>query len=421
MVRDNDRRCQMLNRRLLDLQSGNTNAILLKQMLDELDPNEASEDALATVQEIYSHCVKLRPTVTRLMEETYESESFSQIQETYDSINTAIELYTAIIIDKKPMPSKKKFEPKSSNLLDVAEAVADVKTNDTFNELNDVFSSSSYAAQPPVDNLLLEPQVMPQQSSNNGNNIDIMALINKHKLTSTNDDLMGCFKTPQTPSKISVDKPKPLSDLDSLITGMKTKLLATEDESSAKNFQRNDSEDDVQNLIDDSVMSFKTEESPKIDAPVKDEEKPGEQKVALKDINLDISEIQPSEIEAPRTIIDEKKGLKVVVNFTQDRPAKDVVVLVVTVINQGSTAITNFQFDASVTKPCKLRVLEASDTKLPGVRPFKPPTETINQVLLLLNPTHAPINMIAILTYNLQDDPDPYKESIEVKDIPFNS
>jgi ADP-ribosylation factor-binding protein GGA len=404
MVRDNDRRCQMLNRRLIDLQSGNTNAILLKQMLDELDPSEGTEDTLATLQEIYSHCVKLRPTVTRLMDENYESESFSQIQETYDSINSAIELYTAIIIDKKHTPAKKKTETKSSNLLDVAEAVTDIQTN-SYSELNDIFSSSTSKAPPTqVDNLLLETQPMPQ----NSNNIDIMALINKHKASA---DLMGNFDTPQTPTKVNEDKPKPLSELDSLVTGMKTKLLATEEET--KNVQRNDSEDDVQNLIDDDVIIFKTEEAPKIELT--------EQKIALKDINLDIADIQPSEIEAPRTILDEKKGLKVVVNFTQDRPAKDVIVIVITVINQGPIAITNFQFDASVTKPCKLRILEASDTKLPGLKPFKPPTDTINQVLLLLNPTQEPIDMVAILTYNMQDDPDPYKESIAVKDIPFNS
>jgi ADP-ribosylation factor-binding protein GGA len=91
------------------------------------------------------------------------------------------------------------------------------------------------------------------------------------------------------------------------------------------------------------------------------------------------------------------------------------------VINQGPAAIYNFQFDASVTKPCKLRVLEASGYDLPGVKPFKAPTETINQVLLLLNPTQQPVNMIAILTYNIENDDDPEKMSIEVKDIPFIS
>lgn len=137
----------MLNRRLNDLQSGNTNAILLKQMLDELDPNEATEDALATLREIFSSCVKLRPTVTRLLEESYESDSYTQIQETFDCMNTAIELYTAIIIENKK-PSSTKTETKFSNLLDISENT----TKGNLSELNDLFLSDTASAQ--VDNFL---------------------------------------------------------------------------------------------------------------------------------------------------------------------------------------------------------------------------------------------------------------------------
>jgi ADP-ribosylation factor-binding protein GGA len=140
----------------------------------------------------------------------------------------------------------------------------------------------------------------------------------------------------------------------------------------------------------------------------------------LKDIKIVIDDIEPSDIEAPRIIVDEKKGLKILVNFTKNRPTKDVSVIVITVVNQGSMSIENFQFDASVSKPCKLRILEASGRDLPGVKPFKQPTETINQVLLLMNPTETPVNMIAIVTYNVEGDDDPYKESFEVKNIPFD-
>ena len=59
MVRDNDRRIQIQNRRLMDLQSANENAILLKEMLDEIDVNNASDDTLSTLQEIYKNCLKL--------------------------------------------------------------------------------------------------------------------------------------------------------------------------------------------------------------------------------------------------------------------------------------------------------------------------------------------------------------------------
>ncbi|KAG5671739.1 hypothetical protein PVAND_001919 [Polypedilum vanderplanki] len=442
MVRDNDRRIQIQNRRLMDLQSANENSILLKEMLDEFDPNEVSEDTLSTLQEIYNNCVKLKPTVCRLAEESHDSEAFmSKILETNEVLNKTIELYTAIIINKTP--TVKKTLPKKTNavtnLLDVAEVTNETSTssnasNGTLNELNEIFSTSTTTPNitnnTHIDNILLTPQIVPtlqqtttSNTSASSSSIDIMALINSHKqIKSSNDDLLGNFNASQeSPIKITQSKTneKPqkaqLSELDSIISGMKSKLLT------------GDSEDqEISKEIDDVMLISETPQEEKIvklieDTVIAPVNEYTEKKVALKDISIDISEIQPSEVEAPRTILDEKKGLKVIVNFTKDRPAKDVVVLVISVNNQGPVAINNFQFDASVSKPCKLRILEASGRDLPGLKPFKPPTETINQVLLLLNPTQQPVNMVAILTYNVQGDEDEEKVSIEVKDIPFQS
>lgn len=415
MVRDNDRRSQMQNRRLIDLQSANENSILLKEMLDELNGAEASEDMLSTLREIYNNCVKLKPTVMRLAEESHESESFtSKIFETTELMNVVIELYASVVVNKtarKAPPS-----PKVSNLLDVMATDArksGTSSNGTYSELHDIFSSPSAPAAEPsqVDAVLLTPQVVPPASNTN---IDIMAMINSHK-TPPADDLLGNFDLPPTQSPVKsspkVSNRQPMSEIDSIVTGMKSKLLSGPDDASKP---ASDSDDDVSNLISEEAPA----EAEKV-AEVKQVEP--EQKTALKDIQLDISEIEPSESEAPWTILDERKGLKILVNFTKDRPAKDVMVLVITVINQGPNAISNFQFDASVSKPCKLRILDASGRELPGVKPFKPPTETINQVLLLMNPTHQPVNMITILTYNVAGDEDPCKESFEVKDIPFAS
>lgn len=425
MVRDNDRRSQLQNRRLMDLKSAYENAVLLKEMLDEVDTAAVSEDTLSTLREIYNNCVKLKPTVMRLAEGTHDSETFTdQVHETTELMATAIELYTAILINKTSIAKKPQAAPKVSNLLDVSASVVNKSaspSNGSLSELNDIFSSNNATANnaAQLDALLLTPQVVPQSTSSN---VDIMALINNHKMPSP-DDLFGNFDLPSKPSQSPAKTPQkvvkvPLSEIDSIVTGMKSKLLSGAEEvlEEMKLIKEVvDSDDDVNNLISEEVSVKILETVAEVKQTIQ------EQKIALKDINLDINEIQPSDSEPPRTIIDEKKGLKILVNFTEDRPAKDVMVLVITVINQGPVAISNFQFDASVSKPCKLRVLEASGKELPGVKPFKPPTETINQVLLLMNPTKKSVNMMAILTYNSEDDEDPCKESIEVKDIPFPS
>lgn len=71
----------------------------------------------------------------------------------------------------------------------------------------------------------------------------------------------------------------------------------------------------------------------------------------LADIVVDLNEIRPHDDYTPRCIMDEKSGgLKIMLNFTKDKPRADVAVLVITTTNQNSLPIKNFQFEASVPK-----------------------------------------------------------------------
>lgn len=71
----------------------------------------------------------------------------------------------------------------------------------------------------------------------------------------------------------------------------------------------------------------------------------------LADIVVDLNEIRPHDDHAPRCIMDEKSGgLKIMLNFTKDKPRADIAVLVITTTNHNSLPIRNFQFEASVTK-----------------------------------------------------------------------
>lgn len=71
----------------------------------------------------------------------------------------------------------------------------------------------------------------------------------------------------------------------------------------------------------------------------------------LADIVIDLNDIRPHGDYAPRCIMDEKSGgLKIMLNFTKDKPRADVAVLVITTTNQNSLPIKNFQFEASVPK-----------------------------------------------------------------------
>lgn len=70
----------------------------------------------------------------------------------------------------------------------------------------------------------------------------------------------------------------------------------------------------------------------------------------LSEINVDINTIMPHESLTPRILLDEKNGLRITLNFSRDRPRDDVTVLVITTTNHSSQSITNYQFDASVSR-----------------------------------------------------------------------
>lgn len=138
----------------------------------------------------------------------------------------------------------------------------------------------------------------------------------------------------------------------------------------------------------------------------------------LSEIAINLNEVAPSSID-PRIIMDEPRGLKIILNFAVDKPAENVSVIVITSINQSTFPIDDYQFDASVRKPCKLRLLEPTGCSLPGVKPFRPPSNDLQQIMLLLNPTKVQVDITCIISYKLGTDPDPIKESVTVESIPY--
>jgi Adaptin C-terminal domain len=70
---------------------------------------------------------------------------------------------------------------------------------------------------------------------------------------------------------------------------------------------------------------------------------------SLADIEIDLDSIEPSNLP-PRIVLEEPKGLKIVLNFAKDRPRPEVTVIVVSTTNEGPESISNFQFDVAVNK-----------------------------------------------------------------------
>lgn len=74
MVREDEKRNQMKSLRLLELQKVSANVQILDEMLKHYAPGESSEDELHTINQLYTTCVNLQPTILRLAQETQKED-----------------------------------------------------------------------------------------------------------------------------------------------------------------------------------------------------------------------------------------------------------------------------------------------------------------------------------------------------------
>ncbi|XP_016948533.1 ADP-ribosylation factor-binding protein GGA2 [Drosophila biarmipes] len=135
----------------------------------------------------------------------------------------------------------------------------------------------------------------------------------------------------------------------------------------------------------------------------------------LSEIHVDLDNIQAT---GEQRIVLDDDDMQLSLNFTSDRPGHRVSVIVISAQNKSRQPVRDFQFEASVKKPCKVRLLPPTDSQMPPHKPFRPATP-INQVMLLLNPTGKAVDVTCIVGYKLGDDPDPIKESIVARGIDY--
>uniref|UniRef100_A0A182UHA0 VHS domain-containing protein n=2 Tax=Anopheles melas TaxID=34690 RepID=A0A182UHA0_9DIPT len=326
-----------------------------------------------------------------------------------------------------------------------------------YDDLSDIFSSTGHGNGGTVGNDILLPEAATNQSAAttysglNGmkpnetkpkdNLLELNSILSsiKTRANASPSPVLGATAGRPAPSKapaqngsVAGASSKSIPELDSIISGMKATLLSgavppeepptTTTAVAATNPKPTGSagseEDDpilAAPVTTSSALPTKVEQP----APTATETAPNSKPElkALADIVIDLDCIQPSR-EPSRTVLDDKEGLQITLNFAADHPRPDVTVIVISTINQGRTSIPSFQFDASVRKPCKLRLLPPSASGLPGTKPFRPPADGITQVLLLANPTGEPVDLTCILTYLVGDDPDPVKESIVMQAVP---
>ncbi|XP_055631767.1 ADP-ribosylation factor-binding protein GGA2 isoform X2 [Toxorhynchites rutilus septentrionalis] len=469
--RDDERRTAIKDRRVAELQKVSENVKLLDEMLSQYQPGETSEEELAIIHEIYESCEKINPTIDRLAQETQHSEGMlERIYDVYDNLTHVLKKYRQLIPSAQQASTKPRVSVNSTTALqskvstetsqstnisgsDPLDTLFDVSTipssseapRSAYDDLSEIFSTTvstdeiqnvkSDSAKSLMSAIntdtILTPLVMSSQSSA----IEAPRVPTANALDKYNDIIVSCRNVP-TNGEMNKKSPntstnstqvnvsttaKSIPDLDVIVNGMKSTLLSQHsDEIQDQQCCVSSSEEDEIMLKPTTPEEEETPESlalaPTVSSPAV--VVPKKEFKSLAEIVIDLDNIQPSK-EPSRTVLDEKDGLQITLNFASDHPRADVAVIVISTINQGRIGIPSFYFDASVRKPGKLRLLPASGTSLPGTKPFRPPAEGITQVLLLANPSGEPVDLTCILTYCIGDDPDPIKESIVMERIPF--
>lgn len=141
------------------------------------------------------------------------------------------------------------------------------------------------------------------------------------------------------------EKPKiNFCDIDSLVVDLKTTLL-TQDvvntESISNHLEKVESmliEESIKSRVDEDVLQSTGESNE------------SNRKIPLSLIKLDLDLSTPSDCHEPIIIMNKADGLKITFTLAAGQPSEDVNIVVITVINQGRSAITNYHFDASISK-----------------------------------------------------------------------
>ncbi|XP_064536951.1 ADP-ribosylation factor-binding protein GGA2 [Drosophila montana] len=443
---------------------------LLNQMLDSYNPSDS--DVNETIHELYQSCKKHKPIFQHLPELLGESDAqlIEKTLETNGALMTVMARYKQLVPSpiKSTTPaiqstataaatatSKSAVASGSSNATLLNELLGDLLLGDgdgeavakptiasnsskpnALKDLSDIFSSAltenkdeqQQSAEPfqhASSGELLEPQVL--------------SLLKNESNGAAGDGLANGSAAADGTKKSSA--PRKMPEIDMLSEELFQQILPTQERMGS--FKRDpekltlndlarermqvkpakqstaDSLDDVPLLSATPAQSVPVQSVPQ---PAKEEEKIVEASPAatketkhLSEISIELDNIQATGEE--RVMLDDDDML-LCLNFTDERPSHNVSVIVISAQNKSRQPVKDFQFEASVKKPCKVRLLPPTGNAMAAHKPFRPATP-INQVMLLLNPTGKAVDVTCIVGYRLGDDPDPIKESIVAKGIDY--
>ncbi|XP_019853542.1 PREDICTED: ADP-ribosylation factor-binding protein GGA1-like [Amphimedon queenslandica] len=136
---------------------------------------------------------------------------------------------------------------------------------------------------------------------------------------------------------------------------------------------------------------------------------------ALDKVFVPIDTIKPASSKPPLQVLS-KGGVNVSLLFTENAPAPDIMVMVMSTISTNPFPISNYLIQAAAPKVMKVKLQPPTGSDLMAYNPLSPPA-SVSQIMLLANPTKAPVRLRFRISYTPQNG----AEVVEIAEVSFSS
>ncbi len=451
MVQEDERKMDALTKRATELTMVNNNAKLLNEMLDHFDKSSSGSEEKQLLQELFQSCEKMQPKLFRLAAETEDDDesSLAKILQASDDINKVIDRYKMVVVQGKPdivRPSSASLQ--SDQLLNLEESATALADEDLLGETHPSSALNCFAIVIFFSGLVSSSvataedkseTATPPQASKSGT----MDLLDDDSIEPPSEDVMPIIPVAsaatsntssiptQPPPDEMAKRSKGLEELDFLgetllkqhLPGRRSPQFVKkkEEKLSLNSLQQKQREKDlVQTLPTNGTVPATTptltEDQPCVLAkPAPTIANATKEEVRLADLDIPLSSIKPGSTP-PLTLQESSDGVSIVLHFGSESPRQHVSAIVVTVISKLPEAISDYELKAVVPKGCKVKILPATTTSLPGHNPFVPPS-AITQVMLVANPAKIDVSLKYIVSYLV--DGEPQTEMGQVEKLPI--
>ncbi|XP_026272500.1 ADP-ribosylation factor-binding protein GGA2 isoform X1 [Frankliniella occidentalis] len=102
MVKEDERRSEIMSRRATELEAAHNNARLLSEMLDCYRPSSSSKEDLDLIKELHQSCERFSLQISRDLKP--EESLFGEVLETIDELKHVFSKYMQVVVQGQPIP-----------------------------------------------------------------------------------------------------------------------------------------------------------------------------------------------------------------------------------------------------------------------------------------------------------------------------